>query len=453
LPDVEATPDTLWYTGSTTKAFTAAAAALIVHDEVGFPDISWSSPLSKLLPGYFALEDDYYTSHITLEDALSHRSGLPRHDLAYGWDNADPIDVILTMRNLPLTAEPRTKWQYCNIMYAAVGQAIGMRGNLRFGDALKKLIWEPIGMISTTTLSKEAQAAKDQLGRSRLSRGYFWNEDHYIPEPYANIEALPGAGATISSVNDYALWIQALLKAGSNDSSPISDAIYRDITMPRTIMNDIPGAGASPPLYAFGWFVAMLGSRRLITHSGSVTGFGANVYLLPDEGFGIVTMANTMGSSNMAGALIFLEILKELGKVPSAHDAAHLNSLHSAVTSHPGVHMDKFRSIKGEQISTNPKLPLPGHLREYVGLYRHPAYGVFNVSLFEDQAARHEGRASNFQEPTTATSAPIKLHVQPSERTWPYELSLKHESDTLFAAKLLVSDTPLIYILSSADFE
>jgi hypothetical protein len=357
------------------------------------------------------------------------------------------------MRNLPLTAEPRTKWQYCNIMYATVGQAIGMRGNLRFGDALKKLIWEPIGMTSTTTSPKEAKAAKDQSGRSRLSRGYFWKEDHFIPEPYANIEGLPGAGATISSVNDYALWIQALLNAGSNDSSPISDAIYRDITMPRTIMNDLPGAGASPPLYALGWFVTMLGSRKLVTHSGSVTGFGANVYLLPDEGFGIVTMANTMGSSNMAGALMFLEVLKKLGQVSSTHDAAHLNSLHGSITSHPGVHLKKFRSTKGEQVSTNQKLHLPGHLREYVGSYGHPAYGVFNVSLIEDKAARHGGHASNLQETITATSAPIKLHVRPSERTWPYELSFKHESDTLFAAELLVSDFPLICIPSGANLE
>jgi hypothetical protein len=338
-------------------------------------------------------------------------------------------------------------------MYAAVGQAIGMRGNLRFGDVLKKLIWEPIGMKSTTTSPKEAKAAEDQLGRSRLSRGYFWNEDHYIPEPYANIGGLPGAGATISSVNDYALWIQALLNAGSNESSPITDAIYRDITMPRTIMNDIPGAEASPPLYALGWFVTMLGSHRLVTHSGAVTGFGANIYLLPDEGLGIVTMANTMGSSNTAGALIFLEIFKKLGKVSSAHDVVHLKSLHDPVTSHPGVHLEKLRGAKGKQVSTDPRLPLPGHLREYVGFYRHPAYGVFNVSMIEDQTIRHGGHASNLQETIKATSAPIKLHVRPSERTWPYDLSFKHESDTLFAAELFVSGFPLIHTLSSANIE
>jgi CubicO group peptidase (beta-lactamase class C family) len=345
------------------------------------------------------------------------------------------------MRYLPLTAEPRTRWQYCNIMYATVGQALGMLGNFRFGDALRKLIWEPIGMISTTTSPIEAKASMDHLGRSRLSRGYFWNEDHYLPEPYANVEAFAGAGATISSVNDYALWIQALLNAGSNESSPISDAIYRDITTPRAIMNDIPGAGNPiiPPLYTLGWFVAMLGSHKLVTHSGSVTGFGANVYLLPEEGLGIVTMANTMGSSNVAGALIFLEILKKTGKVSSEHDAAHLNSLHESVTGFPQALQWESRKIKGEHFSAGSKLALPGHLTEYFGLYRHPAYGVFNVSLVEGQSTYHGRHGSNVQETIQRTSGPMTLRVRPSKRTWPYELSLKHESNTLFAAEISVS--------------
>jgi hypothetical protein len=339
-------------------------------------------------------------------------------------------------------------------MYATVGQALGMLGNLRFGDVLRKLIWEPIGMISTTTSPREAKASMDHLGRSRLSRGYYWNEDHYLPEPYADVQAFAGAGATISSVNDYALWIQALLNAGSNDSSPISDAIYRDITTSRAIMSDIPGAGNPiiPPLYTLGWMVAMLGSHKLVTHSGSVTGFGANVYLLPEEGLGIVTMANTMGSSNVAGALIFLEILKKIGKAPSVHDAAHLNSLHQSVSSYPQALQWESRMTKGEHLLAESKLALPGHLTEYLGFYRHPAYGVFNVSLVEEQSIYHGRLASNVQDTIASTSTPITLHVRPSKRTWPYELSLKHESDTLFAAEISVSDIHQVTYLSSLTF-
>lgn len=444
LPDVEATSDTLWFTGSTTKAFTAAAAALIVHDHVDYPEVDWSSPLSSLLPGYFALQDDYYTSHITLEDALSHRSGLPRHDLAYGWaDNKDPdtIDIMLTMKHLPLTAEPRTKWQYCNLMYGTVGQALAWLGGIKFGDVLRKLIWEPIGMRSTTTSTKEAKAAKDEYGQKRLSRGYFWNKDHYLPEPYVDLDPLAGAGDTISSVNDYALWIQALLNAGTNDSSPINEAIYGDMAKPRTIMNDLPPMRDRefPPLYALGWINIRLGSHDVITHSGSVTGFGTDVYILPNEGFGFVSMANTMGSSNQAGATIFLEILKRLGKVPLGHDTFYLNSLHDALASHEETHQQSSSKNTNDPVATGAELPLPGRLIDYIGLYHHPAYGVFNVSVTEEASSYYDGHASGTQEPIMSPSLKTSLRIQPSQRTWPFEISLKHVENTLFTAQIYVS--------------
>ncbi|KAG9527791.1 beta-lactamase/transpeptidase-like protein, partial [Aureobasidium melanogenum] len=440
LPDVEATPDTLWFTGSTTKAFTAAAAALMVHDPVEYPEIRWSSPLSTLLPGHFALEDDYYTSHITLEDALSHRSGLPRHDLAYGWSEdrePDALDIIHTMRHLPLTAEPRTKWQYCNLMYGTVGQALAMLSGIDFGDILKKLIWEPIGMRSTTTSIKEAEAAKDKDGQKRLSRGYFWNQDHYLPEPYVNLDPLAGAGATISSVNDYALWIQTLLNAGTNDSSSINEAIYNDLTGARTIMGGLFGTlRPIPLLYALGWINIMAGPHEVITHSGSVTGFGANVYIFPGEEIGLVSMANTMGSSNQAGALIFIEILKRLRKVSSVDDTVNLNSLHESLVSYPKAHQQPSSGSGKHHALTGTELSLPGHLADYIGLYHHPAYGVFNVSAVEDKPNYHGEHAAGIQEPIMSNSPKTQLRIKPSDRTWPFEISLSHKSNTLFATQI-----------------
>ncbi|KAG9664994.1 beta-lactamase/transpeptidase-like protein, partial [Aureobasidium melanogenum] len=440
LPDVEATPDTLWFTGSTTKAFTAAAAALMVQDTAEYPEVSWSSPLSTLLSGDFALQDDYYSSHITLEDALSHRSGLPRHDLAYGWsegNDPDALDIIRTMKNLPLTAEPRTKWQYCNLMYGTVGQALAMLSGIDFGDVLKKFIWEPIGMRSTTTSTKEAMAARDQHGKTRLSRGYFWNKDHYLPEPYTNLDPLAGAGATISSVNDYALWIQALLNAGTNDTSPINEAIYRDLVGPRTIMSGLFDKVQSfPPLYALGWINIMAGPHEVITHTGSVTGFGANVYILPGEEIGLVSMANTMGSSNQAGALIFIEIMKRLGKVSSVNDTAHLNSLHESMVSYPRANQRLFSANSENHISTGPELPLPGRLADYIGSYHHPAYGVFNVSAVEEKPNHYGGHAAGIQEPIMSTSPKVLLRIKPSDRTWPFEIGLEHKGNTFFATQI-----------------
>lgn len=87
-PQTPVTPHTLFYTASTTKSFTAAAAAKLVEsDEPAYSHISWHTKLSDLIPEDFVLQDKYTQDHITLEDALSHRTGMPRHDNT--WFNND----------------------------------------------------------------------------------------------------------------------------------------------------------------------------------------------------------------------------------------------------------------------------------------------------------------------------------------------------------------------------
>ena len=76
------TPKTLFYTGSTTKSFTAVAFSLLVNDPTHHPGLDYATPISSILPEDFVLSDDWVTKHVTFEDALCHRSGYPRHDMA-----------------------------------------------------------------------------------------------------------------------------------------------------------------------------------------------------------------------------------------------------------------------------------------------------------------------------------------------------------------------------------
>lgn len=76
-----------------------------------FAKLDWTTPIASLIPDDFVLMDDAWaTAHITLEDALSHRTGLPRHDKSTshwvdGEDGdrrvATPRDVVRSLRYLP----------------------------------------------------------------------------------------------------------------------------------------------------------------------------------------------------------------------------------------------------------------------------------------------------------------------------------------------------------------
>ena len=76
--DVEAAPDTVYCIGSSTKAFTATALCILAAE--GRLDIDM--PVKKYLTE-FRMYDEYSTEQLTIRDALSHRSGLPRHDTSW----------------------------------------------------------------------------------------------------------------------------------------------------------------------------------------------------------------------------------------------------------------------------------------------------------------------------------------------------------------------------------
>ena len=75
-PPKPCTPDTLFDIGSSSKSLTAASVALLVENNDNHPDIQWDAPVSTVLPEDFIFSHDRYTKEVTIEDILSHRSGI-----------------------------------------------------------------------------------------------------------------------------------------------------------------------------------------------------------------------------------------------------------------------------------------------------------------------------------------------------------------------------------------
>ena len=52
-----------------------------MHNETLSPRLSWTSTLTSVIPD-FGLEDPVASKYTTIIDAMSHRTGLPRHDVS-----------------------------------------------------------------------------------------------------------------------------------------------------------------------------------------------------------------------------------------------------------------------------------------------------------------------------------------------------------------------------------
>lgn len=76
-PKVACTADTIFDIASSSKSLTAASVGLLVQDDEKYSDIQWDAKMSDLLPEDFVMSEDSYTNDVTVEDILSHRTGLP----------------------------------------------------------------------------------------------------------------------------------------------------------------------------------------------------------------------------------------------------------------------------------------------------------------------------------------------------------------------------------------
>ncbi|KAJ8109266.1 hypothetical protein ONZ43_g6180 [Nemania bipapillata] len=259
-PPKPCTPDTLFDIASSSKSMTAAAVGLLVRDNDKHPDVQYDAIVSNLLPGDFVMPGQGYTEGVTVEDILSHRTGMSRHDDSYLSQRAakpdDARSITRNLRNLTISTPLRSKFIYNNMMYTVAAYLVEKKSGLPFADFLQERFFGPLGMSSTHLQPKRARASG--LG-DRMAQGHTWNEEEkrYISFDASDTIEGEGAGSIITSANDYIKWVKALM----NREHPIDDEVYKGLTKMRTLVSpdsDDLEPMTSPVMYAAGLEPALL---------------------------------------------------------------------------------------------------------------------------------------------------------------------------------------------------
>ena len=252
-----------------------------------------------------------------VEDALSHRTGMPRHDLSYGGHNITVRDVVRNLRNLPLTAEIRSKFQYCNMMYIAISHFIETWTGMWLGDFMKRRIYQPLNMASTFFSLREAQKAAASGGPS-LATPYYWTNrtKMYHSIPWLDAPQDSGCGAMLSNVLDYAKWLRCMMSM----SAPLSPAGHQALRSPRIFSGPIaPIATESTGFrgssaYALGWDVSNYRGEELIWHSGGLPGYSTVMMYFPRLQWGVTMMAN--GGQGRAIQVLVFKLIDDMLGIP-----------------------------------------------------------------------------------------------------------------------------------------
>jgi CubicO group peptidase (beta-lactamase class C family) len=264
---------------STTKQFTAALVLRLV--EAG--KVRLDAPIATYLPEYPGPQG----AQVTIEHLLTHSSGIPDYPHLPGfYENQaarshTPAGLLALFDSLPLEFSPGSKWSYSNSGYVVLGAIIERVTGTTYARALREQLLRPLG-LNDTGFDDPAEIV------DRRAAGYLRTPEGLQNAPFIDPSSVFSAGMLRSSAHDLLRWAE-LLRAGK---------VFRDRSTGAAMVTSHLDTGLPLGGYGYGVFVGKqtLGGRpvTVIQHGGTINGFTAGFWRMPDEARVVIVLDNGM---------------------------------------------------------------------------------------------------------------------------------------------------------------
>jgi len=385
--------DTIFPTGSTGKAFTVAALAVLVDAK----RIAWDDPVIDHMP-WFRMYDPWVTREITIRDLLVHRTGLPlgAGDLMFvPRTNRSRRDSVEAVRHLRPATSFRSAYAYDNVLYMAAGQLIEDVTGRTWETFVKEEILEPAGMDNSVTDDEDRFATANRAYPHARVNGVFrgTGDQQLLDERDGLGRNAAPAGGIASSANDMARWMQIQLGRGElpdGDGRLFSEAAWEEMWKPVVLMEPRQWPGDLAPLvpnfstYALGWDVEDYAGAKLVRHDGAVFGFLTTVVLIPAKDVGIFVVVNSEDGEVVLG--LATELVDHYLGLPHTDWTERFARFRRERATKA---LEDFEADTAEPANVGPSLSLA----DYAGDYADPWYGPISIQL-EDGTLRIDFRQS-----------------------------------------------------------
>ncbi|MGE0554559.1 MAG: serine hydrolase [Gemmatimonadales bacterium] len=361
------TPQTKFAIGSVTKSFVVTGLAA----QVKAKKAAWDEAIRTYLPD-FRMYDDEATERMTIRDLVTHRSGLPRHDLMWYGSPLTREELYHRLQYLPPTKEFRSYWQYQNLMFMTAGYLSGKLHGTSWENTVKSLVFEPLGMTT-------ADASVDDLQRS-ADYAFPYSAERDKPAkrmPFRNLDAVGPAGSINSSVEEMSYYLRMHMAGGSfNGKEVIAKGDAFQMQAPQMVM---PSAPPSPfqdtelghQQYGMGLFITTYRGHKLVHHGGNIDGFSAELSFLPDDSLGVMVLTNLNGTPvrdflprYVYDRLLGLDRIDWNGRFKERRERGY-------------ARQDSLQKVAAEKRKTGTQ---QSHaLAAYAGSYEHPGYGKITI--------------------------------------------------------------------------
>jgi CubicO group peptidase (beta-lactamase class C family) len=352
--------NTLFQTGSLSKAFTAALIAASVDKKW----LNWEDKVIEHFPR-FHLKDPWATAEFQVVDLLAQRSGLPPYagdtQAFLGYSQQDMLNHL---RFIQPVSSFRSQFAYQNVFFLVAAHLLEKKAQLSYEKLLDQFIFSPLEMKkSNASLKAYLKADNRAEWLMRLKDG----STKRLPDdfPYANWNYLMGpAGGINSTIQDMTKWMILQANQGKfQDKQLISVSNMQRMTRPGVYMEEVNGRAM---YYALGWIHMAFSPYPIIWHNGATLGVYNVAAFIPQEQLGIIILSNVRETQlSLALALQFFDMYFDK---PDQNWSQLLLAQQKQKQAKP-------TSVAPKNIS--PALPLAS----YVGTYHNALYGEARVQI------------------------------------------------------------------------
>ncbi len=280
--------DTKFMFASNTKAL----ATLMIAKLVDAKQLDWETKATTLLPS-FKLGNAETTAQMLVKHLICACTGLPRQDMEWLFEYKDltPAKVMETLGTMQPTSKFGELFQYSNPLAAAAGFIGGhvaypkLELGVAFDKAMQTLVFEPLGMSSTTL-----DFAKGQNRNAATPHAPDVDDKPAVAVGTVNrsMIALRPAGGAWSNVKDMLKYIQMELSLGALPAAR-KPFISKDALLARRAPQVAIGATAT---YGMGLMVDTTYGVTVVHHGGDMIGFHSDMMWLPDYNVGAVILTS-----------------------------------------------------------------------------------------------------------------------------------------------------------------
>jgi len=383
--------------GSNTKAFTAAALAILVDEG----KIGWDDKVTQYLPD-FQMSDPYVSREFTIRDLLSHRSGLGEGagDLMfYPSTDLTRADIIHGLRFLKPVSSFRSEYNYDNLLYMVAGQIIPAVTGQSWDDFVTDRIFKPLHMDGCATGLGRLTDRDDVVTPHVLADG------KPTPRKAEDITVIGPAGTINCNIDGMSKWLEVQLGQGTApDGTKIFSAERSDEMWSMTTIIPLNPAIAAITHthftgYGLGWELSDEFGYERIYHTGGVPGTVTWVTMIPELNLGILVFTNQ--EDGMAMEAVGHQILDAYLGAPKRDMVDMLSAFSKKRAAAAQKVVDEAASaVVGE---AHPTLPL----EKYAGTYIDPWRGAATITRNKDTLTLKFSHTDGLEGPLTPFSGNI----------------------------------------------